>query len=135
MQTTLNNFSIQKAEAKTIPEILQITASKEEFLSSLHNNIKYPELQSQTLLDSIGKAHQGKQDNITQELTSLTVHITEYKIRPEQDLLEQLKNSEDTHATIKELTKSVLEHHASIINKNISEYEKNFIFLLFKFIS
>ena len=66
VQTTLNNFSIQKAEAKTIPEILQITASKQEFLSSLHNNIKYPELQSQTLLDSIGKAHQGEQDNIMQ---------------------------------------------------------------------
>ena len=125
MQTTLNNFSIQKEQAKTIPEILQITASKQEFLSSLHSNIKYPELQSQTLLDSIGKAYQGGQDNIMQGLTSLTTHITEHKIRPEQDLLEQLKNSEDTHATIKELTKSVLEHHASIINKNISSLIDN----------
>jgi Ti-type conjugative transfer relaxase TraA len=119
VQTTLNNFSIQKAEAKTIPEILQITASKEEFLSSLHSNIKYPELQSQTLLDSIGKAHQGGQDNVIQELTSLTTHITEHKIRPEQDLLEQLKNSEDTHATIKELTKLAVEHHGSFVNKNL----------------
>jgi hypothetical protein len=125
VQTTLNNFSIQKEQAKTLPEILQITASKQEFLSSLHSNIKYPELQSQTLLDSIGKAYQGGQDNVIQELTSLTTHITEHKIRPEQDLLEQLKNSEDTHATIKELTKSVLEHHASIINKNISSLIDN----------
>jgi Ti-type conjugative transfer relaxase TraA len=125
VQTTLNNFSIQKAEAKTLPEILQITAGRQEFLSSLHNTIKYPELQSQTLLDSIAKAHHGEQDNVMQELNSLTAHITEHKIRPEQDLLEQLKNSEDTHATMKELTKSVLEHHASIINKNISSLIDN----------
>ncbi|WP_458693242.1 toprim domain-containing protein, partial [Candidatus Megaera venefica] len=125
VQTTLNNFSIQKAEAKTIPEILQITASKQEFLSSLHNNIKYPELQSQTLLDSIGKAHKGQQDNIIQELRSLTAHITEHKITPEQNLLDQIKNSEDTHATIKELTKLAVEHHGSFVNTNLIGLIKN----------
>jgi hypothetical protein len=70
------------------------------------------------LLDSIAKAHQGGQDNVIQELTSLTTHITEHKIRPEQDLLEQLKNSENTHTTMKELTKLAVEHHGSFVNKN-----------------
>jgi hypothetical protein len=60
-----------------------------------------------------------------QELYNVTAHITKHKISPEQDLLDQIKNSEDTHATIKELTKSVLEHHASIINKNISSLIDN----------
>jgi Ti-type conjugative transfer relaxase TraA len=53
VQTTLNNFTRQKEQAKTLPEILQITAGRQEFLSSLHNTIKYSELQSQDLLDSI----------------------------------------------------------------------------------
>jgi len=35
------------------------------------------------------------------------------------NLLEQLKNSEDTHATIKELTKLAVEHHGSFVNKNL----------------
>jgi hypothetical protein len=125
VQTTLNNFSIQKEQAKTLPEILQITASKQEFLSSLHNNIKYPELQSQTLLDSIGKAHNGELGNIMQELTSLTTHITEHKITPEQNLFDQIKNSEDTHATIKELTKLAVEHHGSFVNTNLIGLIKN----------
>ena len=68
VQTTLNNFTRQKEQAKTLPEILQITAGRQEFLSSLHNTIKYPELQSQDLLDSISNAHKGQQDNIMQEL-------------------------------------------------------------------
>ena len=60
-----------------------------------------------------------------QELYNVTAHITKHKISPEQDLLDQIKNSEDNHATIKELNKSVLEYHASIINKNISSLIDN----------
>ena len=125
VQTTLNNFSLQKAEAKTLPEILQITAGRQEFLSSLHNTIKYPELQSQDLLDSISNAHKGQQDNIMQELYNVTAHITKHKISPEQDLLDQIKNSEDTHATIKELTKAAVEHHGSFVNTNINRLIKH----------
>jgi formiminotetrahydrofolate cyclodeaminase len=125
VQTTLNNFTRQKEQAKTLPEILQITAGRQEFLSSLHNTIKYPELQSQDLLDSISNAHKGQQDNIMQELYNVTAHITKHKISPEQDLLDQIKNSEDTHATIKELTKAAVEHHGSFVNTNINRLIKH----------
>jgi len=120
IQVNLNDFSSQKEQAKTLPEILQITAGEQEFLASLHNTIKYPDLQSQTLLDSISQAHAGQQDNIMQELHNVTAHITQHKIMSEQDLLQQLKNSEDTHAAIKELTKSAVEHHGSLVNKNLN---------------
>jgi hypothetical protein len=120
VQTNLNNFSSQREQAKTLPEILQITAGEQEFLASLHSTIKYPDLQSQTLLNSISQAYNGQQDNIMQELDNVTAHITEHKIIPEQDLLQQLKNSEDTHATIKELTKSAVEHYGSQVNKNLN---------------
>ena len=120
IQLNLNNLSRQKEQAKTLPDILQITAGKQEFLSSLHNTIKYPDLQSQTLLDSISQAHKGQQHNIIQELHNVTVHIMEHKIMSEQNLLGQLKNSEDTHATIKELTKSAVEHHGNLVNKNLN---------------
>jgi len=125
VQTTLNNFTRQKEQAKTLPEILQITAGKQEFLSSLHNTIKYPELQSQTLLDSISNAHKGQQDNIMQELHNVSVHITKHKITPEQDLFGRLKNSEDIHTTVKELTKTAVEHHGSFVNTNINRLIKH----------
>lgn len=125
VQTTLNNFTRQKEQAKTLPEILQITAGKQEFLSSLHNTIKYPELQSEDLLDSISNAHKGQQDNIMQELHNVSVHITKHKITPEQDLFRQLKNSEDIHTTVKELTKLAAEHHASFVNTNINRLIKH----------
>ena len=125
VQTNLHNFTRQKEQAKTTLEILQITAGEQEFLSSLHNTIKYPDRHSQSLLDSIKKAHKGQQDNIMQELHNVTTHITEHKIMPEQDLLQQLKNSEDTHATIKELTKSAVEHHGSFVNTNINRLIKH----------
>ena len=126
VQTNLNNFTRQKEQAKTVLEILQITAGEQEFLASLHNTIKYPELQSQTLLDSISNAHKGQQqDNIMQELHNVSVHITKHKITPEQDLFEQLKNSEDIHTTVKELTKLAAEHHGSFVNTNINRLIKH----------
>ena len=125
VQTNLNNFTRQKEQAKTVLEILQITAGKQKFLSSLHNTIKYPELQSQTLRDSISNAHKGQQDNIMQELHNVSVHITKHKITPEQDLFGQLKNSEDIHTTVKELTKLAAEHHGSFVNTNINRLIKH----------
>ena len=125
IQVHLNNFTRQKEQAKILPEILQITADKQEFLSSLHNTIKYPELQSQTLLDSISNAHKGQQDNIMQELYNVTSHITAHKITPEQDLFGRLKNSEDIHTTVKELTKLAVEHHGSFVNTNINRLIKH----------
>ncbi|MEA0971258.1 putative conjugal transfer protein TraH [Candidatus Megaera venefica] len=125
VQTNLNSFSRQKAQARTLPEVLQITNEQQEFLASLHNTIKYPEEHSQSLLNSIEKAHSGQQDNVMQELYNVMTHITKHKIIPEQDLLQQLKNSEDTHATIKELTKSAVEHHGSFVNTNINRLIKH----------
>ncbi len=125
IQVHLNNFTHQREQAKTLPEILQITAGEQEFLASLHNTIKYPELQSQTLLDSISQAHKGQQDNIMQELHNVSVHITKHKITPEQDLFGQLKNSEDIHTTVKELTKLAAEHHGSFVNTNINRLIKH----------
>ena len=60
-----------------------------------------------------------------QELCNVTAHITKHKISPEQDLLDQIKNSEDTHATIKELTKAAVEHHGSFVNTNINRLIKH----------
>ncbi len=124
VQTNLNNYNNQKAQAKTIPEILQITNKQQEFLASLHNTIKYPDGHSHNLLDSIEKAHSGQQDNLMQELHNVATHITKHKIIPEHDLLQQLKNSEDTHATVKELTKSAVEHYGSFVNTNINRLLK-----------
>ena len=60
-----------------------------------------------------------------QELYNVTSHITKHKISPEQDLLDQLKNIEDTHTTIKELTKLAVEHHGSFVNTNINRLIKH----------
>ena len=120
IQVNLNNFSNQKEQAKTLPDMLQIMTKEQEFLASLHNTIKYKDEHPQALLDSISQAHKGQQDNIMQELHNVTAHIVQHKVMPEQDLLQQLKNSEDTHAAIKELTKPAVEHHGSLVNKNLN---------------
>ena len=125
VQTNLNIFSCQKEQAKTLPEILQITVSEQGFLASLHNNIKYQDGHPQSLLDSIEKAHSGQQDKVMQELHNVTTHITEHKIIPEQDLLRQLKTSEDIYATVKELTKSAVEHYDRFVNTNINRLIKH----------
>lgn len=59
-----------------------------------------------------------------QELHNVSVHITKHKITPEQDLFGRLKNSEDIHTTVKELTKLAAEHHASFVNTNITRLLK-----------
>lgn len=116
----LNDFSNKKAQAKTLPEILQITNERQQFLASMHNTIKYKDVHSQGLLDSLEKAHSGQQDKTMQELRNVCSHLTKHKITLEQDLLVRLKNSDDIHTTVKELTKLAVDHHASFVNNNLN---------------
>jgi hypothetical protein len=120
----LNDFSNKKAQAKTLTEVMQITSERQQFLALVHNTIKYKDAHSQGLLDLLEKVHSGQQEGTMRDLHNVCSHLTKHKIAPEQDLLARLKNSDDTHTTVKELTKLAADHHASFVNNNISRLLK-----------
>lgn len=131
----------EKQQAGNLPEILEITAKEQEFLASLHGNLKYPKQYSKTLLNSIDDAHiwqiqsqqkydheqhlQIRHDNVLQELYNVTNHITKHQIMSEQSLLTHLKADKKVHEVTKELNKVAVVHYNNVVNDNLNHLIKH----------
>lgn len=63
ISSTLNKFKEAKQSAKTVDSMLGIINKEQKFLSNLHGNIKYPEDQSNALIDKCALAHKQIKDN------------------------------------------------------------------------
>ena len=70
LKTNLIMFTKNKEQAKTPPDLLSVIAKEQEFLSGLHNCLKYPDQQPIDLVNSIQLAHQGQKDNIISSLAT-----------------------------------------------------------------
>ncbi len=113
IQTNLSNFSHAKARGTVTKDILKIMVKEQEFLATLHDDIKYQDQYPKDLLDRINQAYNGQQENIIQELQKVTAHIGKYQVMSDPDLLKCLKDNADVHITVKELSKSCQDHYSN----------------------
>lgn len=66
-----------------------------------------------------------QQGAMLQELHNVTKHIAEHKVMSEEDVLKQLKNSEDVHNSTKELSQCAKDHYSERVVKNVNILIKN----------
>ena len=99
INSTLDGFDQEKQEAKTPNEILAVIGKEQEFLSGLHNNIKYPEHISEEMSDAIETAYNQKADNSLKDLKDIANHALNTGAKTEIDLLKDLQQVTDLKAS------------------------------------
>jgi len=119
VDTNLNIFKEERGQARTPEEVIKIIAKEQDFLGSLHGNLKYREIYPDELLERVKQAYDGK-DSILRDLHQVTAHILQQQVMPESELLKRLQNTENAHATGVELTKTAQDHYSNIVIKNMN---------------
>jgi hypothetical protein len=99
LNSNLDKLNNAKSKETTIENVLEVVKKEQEFLATCHGSIKYLEQYPKELIDKITVAYQGKQDNIIEELQTVTTHIGQYQIMQENKLVEHLKNSDNPAMT------------------------------------
>jgi len=89
---TLDSFEQKKQEAKTPNEILVVISKEQDFLSNLHNNIKYPE-QDSSIVEKCKLANSQKEDNSFRDLKNITNQALEAGVKTEIELIKDLQNT------------------------------------------
>jgi Ti-type conjugative transfer relaxase TraA len=120
IESNLSKFREEKGQAQTSEVVIKVIAKEQEFLSNLHDNLKYPESYSDKSLEAIKQARIGK-DTIMQDLQQVTSHILSHQVMSQEDLLKSLQDDKDAHFLTTELTKICQDHYSSVVHNNIKQ--------------
>ena len=93
INSTLDGFDQEKQEAKTPNKILAVISKEQEFLSGLHNNIKYPEHISEEMSDAIEAAYNQKEDNSLKDLKDIANQALDAGVITQEALVANLQLS------------------------------------------
>ncbi|WP_417905230.1 hypothetical protein [Candidatus Tisiphia endosymbiont of Micropterix aruncella] len=121
IKSNLEMFNKDRDKAKTPQEMLKVLGQKQEFLSSLHGNLKYSDYQP-SLFNSIDQAYQQQKDNVMDDLHKATMHAIENKVIPSQELTRFLQETKDPQVTQKELRRVCEDHYGAYINSNLQKF-------------
>jgi Ti-type conjugative transfer relaxase TraA len=92
INSTLEELKEDKQVSKTPDEVLNIITKEQEFLSGLHNNIKYPEHHSDELKKLINDAKENKEAGILNELEKALNANQKQAIKSDEELIGILRN-------------------------------------------
>jgi hypothetical protein len=109
---TLDGLEQEKKEAKTPDELLNVIGKEQEFLSELHNNIKYPE-QHAYIIEKCELAHGQKHDNHLGELKEIANQALVSGAKTKNELISDLQQVTDLKETHTKLDKDVERHRIS----------------------
>ncbi|MDP4708634.1 MAG: hypothetical protein NWS20_01325, partial [Rickettsiaceae bacterium] len=125
INSTLDNSAIQKQEAKAPEEILSIITKEQEFLSGLHDNIKYPAVHNLALLDKCKLAHKQKEDNVLHDLKAVAYQSLASGAKSENELVSDLQRVTDLKEAHTNLDKDIEAHHinSTLDNSAIQKQE------------
>ena len=119
INSTLDDFDQDKQEAKTPNEILSIIGKEQEFLSGLHNNIKYPEYHAD-IPDKCEIAYNQKEDNSLKDLKDIANQALNTGAKTEINLLKDLRQVTNLKAGSKTIGIDIENHEVS---KTIDSFE------------
>jgi hypothetical protein len=124
INTTLRGFTEERQTAKTPNEVINIISKEQEFLVSLHNNIKYPD-EHQDLLAKSEIAKKLKEEKMIDKLGGVTKEIISSGIKNEKTLMKELKNTSDIQVTYQKLDKDIEAHNINVNLMKIKEEKYN----------
>jgi hypothetical protein len=119
INSTLDGFDQEKQEAKTPNKILAVISKEQEFLSGLHNNIKYPEHISEEMSDAIEAAYNQKEDNSLKDLKDIANQALDAGVITQEALVANLQQVADLKTGSKKIG-------IVIENNNITKAINNF---------
>ena len=102
INSTLDGLEQEKKEAKKPNEILNIISKEQEFLSNLHNNIKYPE-EHTDIQEKCELAHNQKEDNSLGALNNIANQVLSAGVKTQEKLVSDLQQVTDLKAASKKI--------------------------------
>ncbi len=124
INTTLRGFTEERQTAKTPDEVINIISKEQEFLVSLHNNIKYPD-EHQDLLAKSEIAKTLQEEKMIDKLGGATKEIISSGIKNEKTLMKELKNTSDIQVTYQKFDKTIEAHNINVSLMKIKEEKYN----------
>ena len=118
IRMNLESFETAKIEANSPQEIIAIIAKEQDFLSGLHDNIKYPDEQKD-MREAIELAYTQKSDQIVKKLNESVERVLTSGIKTSDEIVSELKNSGDLKSTYINLEKALEVRH---IQTNLSNF-------------
>ena len=120
INNTLERFEHDKQHAKTPDEILSIIEEEQDFLSSQHNNIQYPESNIE-VTEKIELAYSQKKDNRFEKLKEISSRALVSGVKTEEELVADLQQVTDLKSAHTQLDKDIEAHS---INKQLSKQKE-----------
>lgn len=120
IKSNLDELAKAKREAKTAKETLKALTKEQEFLASLHNNLKYTDY-SQKLLEDINKAHALKSTNEINYLYNTVNYAYKEKILSADDLIEHFKSNNHLDIIHNNISKICYKSHCDTINDHCNK--------------
>jgi nucleoside-triphosphatase THEP1 len=120
MNITLARFEENKIQAKTTSDIVKIIGMEQEYLSSLHGNIKYPEYNNDAS-EKAKLARSQKDSGCLVKLKEITQQSLSIGAKTEKELLAELSLITDLKYAHKKLDKDI---EAYTITKEISKFRE-----------
>ncbi len=125
ISSTLNEFKDAKQSARTVDSMLGIINKEQKFLSELHGNIKYPEDQSNALINKCALAHKQIKDNSFDNLNKALNTIGKTNFADQNTVFNIVKKSSDPAEAHKNLITAYHDHFMGRVHKGLHHIEES----------
>ena len=95
VNSTLDDFKQEQQKAKTPNETMNVLIKQQEFLVGLHDNLKYSEVHSGEVHQSITEAKDNKENGVTQDLQQTLEANQKQGIQSDKELTNILNNAHE----------------------------------------
>jgi Ti-type conjugative transfer relaxase TraA len=124
INVNLMKIKEEKYNAKTPRAALQAAHREQQFLSSLHGNLRHQD-HNIGLLHNINKAHQSELNKDMDRLREVAGYGYKSKIFSEQELTKHFKSDCSISELHRDLSKICHNHHTNIINRHLDKLHDN----------
>lgn len=124
INVNLMKIKEEKYNAKTPREALRAAHREQQFLSSLHGNLRHQD-HNMELQHNINKAHQSELNKDMDRLREVAGYGYKSKIFSEQQLTKHFKSDCSISELHRDLSKICYNHHTNIINRHLDKLHDN----------
>ena len=124
IKQNLNSFEIEKNNAKEPIEAIKALATKQFYLSSVHEKLEYPQHLDKEVLSVIEVARHEKQENSLENLNKLVSFVANDKLYNNTEIVKHLKEPKDLEKITENLTLNYQSRYLQNIEQNLERIEK-----------
>jgi Ti-type conjugative transfer relaxase TraA len=124
IKQNLNSFEIEKNNAKEPIEAIKALATKQFYLSRVHEKLEYPQHLDKEVLSVIEVARHEKQENSLENLNKLVSFVANDKLYNNTEIVKHLKEPKDLEKITENLTLNYQSRYLQNIEQNLERIEK-----------